>query len=140
MNTQHIDLNLQLTTHFALSEFIRSGVALRLRIANTPTPEVVNNLRLLCEHVLEQLNNAVYGKPNSQHLLGQAADIHLSNKEVAMKMFHFVAENLDYDQLIFERRAGDGARWLHVSYRAEGNRHMALKVQVKEQTATGALG
>ena len=158
MNTQHIDLNLQLTTHFALSEFIRSGVALRLRIANTPTPEVVNNLRLLCEHILEplrrrfgviritsgyrceQLNKAVCGKPNSQHRLGQAADIHLSNKEVAMKMFHFIAENLDYDQLIFERRAGDGARWLHVSYRAEGNRHMALKKQVKAQIANGALG
>ena len=53
---------------------------------------------------------------------------------------NFIAENLDYDQLIFERRAGDGARWLHVSYRAGGNRHMVLKKQVKAQIANGALG
>lgn len=102
MTTQHITLNQTLTPHFTLAEFVRSGVAIRHNIANTPTPNAINNLRLLCENVLEplrrrfgviritsgyrceELNNMVGGKPNSQHLLGQAADIHLSNKEVAM--------------------------------------------------------
>ena len=148
MTTQHITLNQTLTPHFTLAEFVRSGVAIRHNIANTPTPNAINNLRLLCENVLEplrrrfgviritsgyrceELNNMVGGKPNSQHLLGQAADIHLSNKEVAMKMFNFVAERLDYDQLLFEHRKSDGANWLHVSYNAAGNRKIKSELDV----------
>ena len=55
MNTQHINLNQALTPHFTLAEFVRSGVAIRHNMANSPTPEVINNLRLLCENVLEPL-------------------------------------------------------------------------------------
>ena len=47
MNTQHIKLNQELTPHFTLAEFVRSGVAIRHNMANSPTPEVINNLRLL---------------------------------------------------------------------------------------------
>ena len=148
MTTQHFTLNQTLTPHFTLAEFVRSGVAIRHNIANTPTPNAINNLRLLCENVLEplrrrfgviritsgyrceELNNMVGGIPNSQHLLGQAADIHLSNKEVAMKMFNFVAERLDYDQLLFEHRKSDGANWLHVSYNAAGNRKIKSELDV----------
>ena len=55
MTTQHITLNQTLTPHFTLAEFVRSGVAIRHNIANTPTPNAINNLRLLCENVLEPL-------------------------------------------------------------------------------------
>lgn len=148
MTTQYIDLNQRLSSHFTLAEFVRSGVAIRLRIANNPTPEVVNNLRLLCLNVLEPLrkrfgviritsgyrcellNNAIGGKPNSQHLTGQAADIHIADREVAMKMYRFVTEETDFDQLLFEHRKSDGARWLHVSYNANANRKQALSLSV----------
>lgn len=52
-----MNLNQALTPHFTLEEFVRSGVAIRHNIANTPSTHVVNNLRLLCEHVLEPLRH-----------------------------------------------------------------------------------
>ena len=42
-----MNLNQALTPHFTLEEFVRSGVAIRHNIANTPSTHVVNNLRLI---------------------------------------------------------------------------------------------
>ena len=135
----------QLSPHFTLREFIVSGVALRRHIDNTPAdPAVVDRLRLLAEKVLEplrchfgviritsgyrcpRLNAAVGGRPASQHLRGEAADIHISSVEVGEKMFRFIEENLDFDQLLFEHSMRNGCRWLHVSCREAGNRHEAI--------------
>lgn len=130
-------LDTQLSPHFRLSEFVRSGTAIRLHIDNSPSVEVIQNLRALCVNVLEplrcrfgviritsgyrsvELNKAVHGVPHSQHILGEACDIHISSLEVANKMFKFVRENLPFDQLLFEHRRSDGAKWLHVSYKRE---------------------
>ena len=96
---------MNLTQHFTLAEMIRSGAAVRLNISNEPSAEVVENLRLLCENILEPLrrrfgviritsgyrcqalNQAVGGVGHSQHLCGEAADIHVSNREVGLKMY-----------------------------------------------------
>lgn len=140
------DLNRQLTEHFSLDEMCRSGMAIRLGIANVPDGETVGRLLLLCRNVLEplrrrfgviritsgyrcpRLNAAVGGVPGSQHLRGEAADIHVSSMEVGRKMYGFIRTHLPYDQLLFEHRRSDGARWLHVSYRGEKglNRRMAV--------------
>ena len=124
-----------LTAHFSLKEMCASGTAIRLGIKNEPSEEVINRLQQLCEHVLEplrqrfgviritsgyrceRLNKAVGGVKNSQHRLGEAADIHVSNIEVGRKMFRYIKENLEFDQLLFERIQENGACWLHVSYR-----------------------
>lgn len=126
-----------LTAHFSLREMCASGTAIRLGIKNEPSEEVINRLQQLCEHVLEplrqrfgviritsgyrceRLNKAVGGVKNSQHRLGEAADIHVSNIEVGRKMFQFIKENLDFDQLLFERIRENGVCWLHVSYKKE---------------------
>jgi len=124
-----------LTAHFSLREMCASGTAIRLGIKNEPSEEVINRLQQLCEHVLEplrqrfgviritsgyrcdRLNRAVGGVKNSQHRLGEAADIHVSNIEVGRKMFRYIKENLEFDQLLFERIQENGACWLHVSYK-----------------------
>lgn len=88
--------DVQLTEHFWLREFIRSGTAERLGLENKPTEEVVRNLKHLCEKVLEPLrkemgeaivinsgyrspplNKAVGGVKESQHIKGEAADIRI---------------------------------------------------------------
>jgi len=131
---------MNLTQHFTLAEMIRSGAAVRLNIVNEPSAEVVENLRLLCENILEPLrrrfgviritsgyrcqalNQAVGGVGHSQHLCGEAADIHVSNREVGLKMYHFIEKTLPYHQLFFEHRKSDGTRWIHVSFHLERRR------------------
>jgi len=134
-NLRDAPVSRMLSEHFSLRELCTSGTAVRLGIRNRPDEVAVSRLQLLCEHVLEplrcrfgviritsgyrcpQLNRAVGGSPRSQHLRGEAADIHISNIEVGQKMFRFIRENLDFDQLLFEHIRGNGVCWLHVSYR-----------------------
>ena len=85
-------MSLQLTPHFTLEELTKTKTGL----SNVPNVEQTNQLRLLCRDILEPLrhygecapiivdsafrspvvNKSVGGVPTSQHLLGQAADIH----------------------------------------------------------------
>lgn len=139
-----------LSEHFRLSEMIRSGVALNLYIKNIPTEEDIERMRLLCENVLEplrrrfgviritsgfrcrQLNRAVGGAPRSQHMLGEAADLHVSNMETARQMYDFLRLHTDFDQLLLERRLSNGCVWIHVSYtRRRPNRHFAKPLTVR---------
>lgn len=46
---------MQLTTHFNLSELIKSQVATRYGIDNTPNKEQIKNLIRLCVNVLEPI-------------------------------------------------------------------------------------
>ena len=46
-----------LSDNFNLSEFIKSQTALRNGIDNTPSEEVMENLRALCENVLQPLRD-----------------------------------------------------------------------------------
>lgn len=127
--------------HFTLAEMTRSPTARALGIKNTPPADVVERLRALVVNVLDPLRDGV-GRPisvnsgyrapglnlrvggasNSQHVLGEAADIEataLSTADLARKI---VALRLPFDQLILEHHDPDVATsgWVHVSHRASG--------------------
>lgn len=93
-----------LSQNFQLSEFVRSNVAAHLHIDNTPSAEVIDNLRHLCQNVLQplrdhlgvpvvvtsgfrcpRLNSAVGGVATSQHLRGEAADIRIPDVPCRLK-------------------------------------------------------
>ena len=121
----------KLTEHFTLEEMIKSSTAIRKGINNQPTDDIRNNLKLLCEHVLEpvraafgksvsitsgyrsvKLNKAIGGSGTSQHREGKAADFTvdgISNKVVC----EWIKDNLVFDQLIYE--FGESG-WVHCSY------------------------
>lgn len=94
--------NTVLTPHFKLREFTESTTAMKHGIDNRPTPEVVENLKRLCQHTLEllreklglpivitsgfrtkELNDIiVHASRKSQHMSGQAADFHVAQGPV----------------------------------------------------------
>ena len=128
----------QLSANFSLHEMCKSESALRLNIDNNPDEEATENLRLLCEKVLQpvrdhygkgvkvnsgyrspELNSspAVGGSKSSDHCKGQAADIEIDgipNHELAQ----WIMDNLDYTQLILEfyTQGIPDSGWVHVSY------------------------
>lgn len=133
---------MQLSQHFELSEFLVSQTATRKKIDNTPPPEAIENLRLLCQHILEplrvaagkpirissgyrspKLNAAIGSKPNSQHIVGQAADFTIAGLSVAETVKLIQELGLPFDQLLDEFGA-----WVHCSY-SPRHRRQFLKIR-----------
>lgn len=125
--------------YFTMRELTRSATAKRLGIDNEPTDAVKANLTALVEHILDPLreawgapiivtsgyrspalNKAVNGAASSQHMLGQAADIHAmsDNPEENRKLLDLIIKlGLPFDKLINEypnRKMQPD--WIHVSY------------------------
>jgi len=136
-----------ISKHISNKESVYSRTALRRGIDNTPTEEHKINMIELAENIFEplrmyvggpikinsfyrspELNKAIGGSSKSQHCHGQAMDIddtfgRMTNAE----MFHFIRDNLDYDQMIWEFGDDDNPDWVHVSYVSpEQNRQRCL--------------
>ena len=127
--------------------------ATRREIDNTPNDEQLDNMELIAEKIFEplrewvggpikinsffrcpDLNKAIGGSSKSQHCQGQAIDIDDTFGVVAnSEMYHYIKDNLDFDQLIWEFGDDDNPNWVHVSYVSEdSNRRRCLKAY-KEQ-------
>jgi zinc D-Ala-D-Ala carboxypeptidase len=66
-------------------------------------------------------NKSVGGAKNSQHKLGEAADLRIKNDKISLKVvYEYIINNLEYDQIIYEKIYN--AEWIHISYKIEGNR------------------
>lgn len=116
--------NIKLSNHFMLAEFCNFSKY----PDNLPTPQVVFNLKYGCQYLLEparrevgpiiinsgfrnsRVNALVGGVKNSQHLLGQAADIRPKDPRQFQRMVDFLRANEYTDQLL----TGNG--WLHISW------------------------
>jgi zinc D-Ala-D-Ala carboxypeptidase len=138
----------RISKHVSYKEGIHSNTAIRRGIDNTPNEEQFKNMQLIAEKIFEplrkyvegaikinsffrspELNTAIGGSTRSQHCKGQAMDIddtfgHMKNSE----MYHWIEDNLDFDQMIWEFGDDDNPNWVHVSYVSpEKNRNMCLK-------------
>jgi len=139
---------MKLSAHFALGEFTRSESAKREGLDNTPTAEHLENLKTLCEKVLEpirlrfgsinissgyrgkMLNHFIGGSVSSDHCVGRAADIDMDDSGTGVtnkEIFEYIKNNLEFDQLINEFNYS----WVHVGYRQGANRKQVLNA-VKE--------
>lgn len=116
--------NIKLSNHFTLAEFCNFSKY----PDNLPTPQVVFNLKYGCQYLLEparrevgpiiinsgfrnpRVNALVGGVNNSQHLLGQAADIRPKDPRQFQRLVDFLRANEYTDQLL----TGNG--WLHISW------------------------
>ena len=132
---------MRLSANFTLAEFTKSQTAIRQGLDNKPSTIHLHNAKLLFGNVVQKvrdnfgvtvinsgyrgraLNEAVGGSTKSQHCKGEAVDIECpgtSNYDVA----NWIKENCDFDQLILEFYTPGipDSGWVHVSYKAEGNR------------------
>ena len=122
----------QLTEHFSLEELTRSDTATARGLVNDPSVAAISNLQHLCQEVLEPLrqhvgvpvrinsgyrsrevNNAVGGVANSQHLTGEAADIRIPDVETGLEWLLWIHSHCLFDQLLFETNGH--SYWIHVS-------------------------
>ena len=91
-----------------------------LREANSK-PKTQNSipLKVSSGYRCPQLNAVVGGAKSSQHMKGEAADIHIPSVEVGRKWFE-ILKTLPHDQLIWERNSPTSNHyWIHVSCRAD---------------------
>ena len=136
----------RISKNFTLEELTASQTAKQLGIVNAVGQEEVANLCALVHNVLQplreamrepikigsgyrcpRLNKAVGGVSNSQHMLGQAADLCIDGDLWKGKRWlEWIKQHCDFDQLIWEHNA-KGSYWVHVSYRADGkNRRQVI--------------
>ena len=130
----------KLSEHFSLRELTKTNTG----IDNVPNEEQVNNLKRVCQWLERlrskrnepiiinsgyrspQVNRAVGGAPNSNHLTGCAVDIHVSGMEQLIRYAAILLDisdlnNEDFDELLLER-SPRGTYWLHFAVRPFGNR------------------
>ena len=133
--------------YFTFDELIHSDTADRLGIDNTPTSEAVSNINDLVTNVLDnlrdgwgrpiivtsgyrcnELNVAVGGTCNSQHLKGQAADIVSDDFDAFRGFVRRWCKDNEFDQCIFEHSGN--SEWIHISYVEGRNRRQVLDLNV----------
>ena len=133
----------RISKHISYKEAVGSNYAKQKGIKNKPNEEQVENMKLLAEKVFEplrewvdapikvnsmfrskELNSAIKGSLKSSHLNGEAMDITSMGGKSNLEMFHWIKDNLCFDQLIWE--FGAEPKWLHVSYNKDNNRQQVL--------------
>jgi zinc D-Ala-D-Ala carboxypeptidase len=133
------EIFIQMTKNFTLAEL----TATKTGLPNALPKHLEGNLRSLAEKVLQPtrdalgavkvtsayrspaVNSKVGGAKTSQHTQGQAADLKFDGGNEVL--FHWIKDNLDFDQLIWEFGNDTAPSWVHVSYSSSKNRKQILK-------------
>jgi hypothetical protein len=138
---------MKLSNNLSLSEVVRSESAKRHNISNMPTPEHIENLKILAENIFQpirdhfgvpirissgyrsaELNKKIGGANKSDHLLGKAIDIDQDNTSITnAQVFDFIKNNLKFSQLIWEFGTDKNPDWVHVSYDPKNLKCQILK-------------
>ena len=129
-----------ISQHITYAEATRTSA----KADNTPNAEQLAAMKLLAVNVFEPLR-ALVGRPilvtsmfrsakvnqlkggsaTSQHCKGEAMDIKLPGMN--RSLFEIILNQLPFDQLIWEFGTDKEPAWVHVSYKATGNRKQVLR-------------
>jgi len=126
----------KISKHISYHEGTYSRTGERRNLDNTPNEDQLKCMKEVAENLFEPLrewvgggikinsffrgepvNTAIGGSARSQHMKGQAIDIddtfgHKTNAE----MYHYIKDNLDFDQMIWEFGTDKNPNWLHISW------------------------
>jgi len=134
---------MQLSKNLTLAQMTKSNKATELNILNVPSKSNIKHMSIMATNIWQplfdkfeadlfissgfrnlQLNRALNGSKSSQHMKGQAMDIHSKSIKMSYNIYKWIKENLDFDQLIWVSKKG----FFHVSFKIKGNRRQAWEV------------
>lgn len=127
--------------NFTIMELVKSTIAKREKIDNTPDSTSLKCLHELISYCLQPirdklgkpmiitsgyrcqgLNKKVGGVSNSQHTKGQAVDFYVKDMTTQQVVDFIKKSGIEFDQLINEYN-----RWVHISFVKGKNRKQILK-------------
>lgn len=133
-----------ISKHITFTEATHSPTAVKLGINNNPNETQLEAMKLVAEKCFEPLriwynkpikinsffrsdllNRAVKGSLTSQHKKGEAIDLDAGSKEENKKLFEYIKNHLEFDQVINEYNYS----WVHVSYSKTKNRKQILIIK-----------
>jgi zinc D-Ala-D-Ala carboxypeptidase len=141
---------MSVSKHISMKEAVESYTAKRRGIKNVPSEYELVNMTAVAENIFEplrewvggpikinsffrsiELNQAIGGSSKSQHCQGRAIDIDDTyGWKTNAEMYHWIKENLDFDQMIWEFGTDENPDWVHISYVSQdGNRNRCLKAE-----------
>lgn len=131
---------MKLSTNLSLAEVTKSATAIKHGIANEPSSQHLTNLKAVATNIFqpcrdyfgkplavtsgyrsEALNDLIGGSKRSQHSKGEALDLdaQVYGGFTNAELFHYIKDNLDFDQLIWEFGNDQEPDWVHCSYTTE---------------------
>ena len=145
-----------ISKHISYHEGTYSQTGVRRNLDNIPNEAQLKCMKEVSENLFEPLrewvggpikinsffrgepvNTAIGGSTRSQHMKGQAIDIddtfgHKTNAE----MYHYIKDNLDFDQLIWEFGDDENPNWVHISWVSHRPNRKKLTIAYKQNGRT----
>ncbi len=139
----------QISKHITFQEATHSDTAVRNSINNTPDAPTIARMKLVAEKCFEplrewykkpirinsffrsqSLNVKVGGSATSQHCKGEAIDISAGSRTENRILYDWLVTNLpEWDQILWEYGDETGPDWVHISFKAKGNRKQVLRIK-----------
>jgi zinc D-Ala-D-Ala carboxypeptidase len=136
-----------ISKYITYSEATVSQTATRKGIKNIPNAQELSRMQYVATEIFDkvrdhfnvpirvssffrckELNAAVGGSKTSQHMTGEAIDMQATGKLTNAQIYHYIKDNFEFDQLIWEFGTDKEPAWVHVSLRKIGkNRKQLLK-------------
>jgi uncharacterized protein YcbK (DUF882 family) len=142
---------MNITKNFTLEELTKSATADRLKINNEPAEQELNNLLVLCRDILQpirdaygktiivssgyrcaKLNKAVGGSKTSQHVKGEAADIHTTSDTKASNkaLFELILDMVQKDKITVGQLINEyDYNWIHVSLPTKEHKNQIFNIK-----------
>jgi len=145
-----------ISKHISDRESIYSQTALRLDLDNTANEDQKKCMQSIAQDLFEPLrewvggpikinsmfrgeplNTAIGGSKSSQHMKGQALDLDDTyGYKTNAEMYHYIKDNLEFDQLIWEFGNDKNPNWIHVSYVTHRSNRKKLTIAYKSNGRT----
>ena len=149
-----------LSKNLSLAEVMKSATAIKHGIANEPSLEHLTNLKAVAINIVQpcrdyfgkplavtsgyrspELNDLIGGSKRSQHSKGEALDLdaQVYGGFTNAELFHYIKDNLEFDQLIWEFGNDQEPDWIHCSYTTNNRGEVLRAYRHNGKTRYGKL-